>query len=340
MCCNGLSDNRRGFILVFSLWVLAFLTVLAVGVASGIGQKVLLLKKLDERARMKYVLDAAAATAKAYIRLQLEKSEYLYNVDVKSRLHNNVSVFSEIALGEDRAQISYVSRDGNANVLLFGVIDEERKININTASVITLNRLLVKVLGLRADDARLMAESILDWRKVGSSQAAGFFSDEYYANLQFPYKKKDGDYEILDELLLVKGMTKDNVERILPYVTIYGDGRININTAPAEVLFAIGVDDELIAKILTARRGKDGVEATGDDLVFTKTFDIAAELNAVENLKPKEAWSFVAFNIHVLLSVISFYFSINIQGSIKRSSWFKNARSVFSARENKILYWR
>ena len=55
------------------------------------------------------------------------------------------------------------------------------------------------------------------------------------------------------------------------YVTLYGDGRININTASAEVLdalFGTGYP-ELGGKIADYRRGVDGKVGTDDDRWFT-----------------------------------------------------------------------
>ena len=47
-----ISVQRKGMILVFAIWVLAFLTILAVSVAAGIGQKIILVKRIDERSRL------------------------------------------------------------------------------------------------------------------------------------------------------------------------------------------------------------------------------------------------------------------------------------------------
>lgn len=43
----------------------------------------------------------------------------------------------------------------------------------------------------------------------------------------------------VDELKLIKGIDKDTFEKISPYLTVYGDGKININTAPLPVLVSL-----------------------------------------------------------------------------------------------------
>ena len=129
----------------------------------------------------------------------------------------------------------------------------------------------------------------MDWRKYGESEITGFFSDDYYTNLQYPYPKKNAEYETLDEIMLVKGMTRDMYDKLINYVTIYGDGAVNINTASKDVLESLGLTDTLVDKILSLRRGKDGIDATADDNVFLQTYDIASEVNAATPLTLGEA---------------------------------------------------
>ena len=88
-------------------------------------------------------------------------------------------------------------------------------------------------IGLGMDDMRAgVAASIKDWRDKDSelSIPVGSAEDFLYRGLKYPYEAKDEDLESLDELL-VNGMTKDIFERIKDYVTVWGSGMVNINTA-------------------------------------------------------------------------------------------------------------
>lgn len=329
---------KKGFVLVFALWVLAFLTVLAVSVASGIRQKIIMVRKLDERNRAQHLLESGASLAKVYIRQEMAKSEFAYTPLLKNYLHDNPLVFDQILLGDDRMQIGYTLYDNGSAVERFGVVDEERKLNLNFINDSTLQRLLERVLvGINAGDVKRLTRSILDWRQEGTSEATGFFSDDYYDNLQYPYRKKNANYETMDELLLVKGVSKDVYERIGPYVTVYGDGKININTVSGIVLSALGLEDVLVEKILAVRRGKDGVEATLDDHVFINTFDVAAEVNAVLRLDLHEIRAIDQLNLQGILTGNSYYFSMNI---LAQTPLLKNLRAVFSLKSNRFLYWR
>lgn len=71
---------------------------------------------------------------------------------------------------------------------------------------------------------------------------------DYYRNLAKPYRCKNQPMEVLSELMLVKGMTREtfrgpaDAEQARPamgleqFLTVYGEGRVNINEASATVL--------------------------------------------------------------------------------------------------------
>jgi len=61
-------------------------------------------------------------------------------------------------------------------------------------------------------------------------------------------------FRSINEVLLVEGMTKETFLLFKDLVTVYGTGRININTASKEVLLALGLDEELAEVIIRFRR--------------------------------------------------------------------------------------
>jgi len=66
-----------------------------------------------------------------------------------------------------------------------------------------------------------------------------------------------------DELKLVNGMTGEIFNKISPYVTTYGDGKINVNTAEIPVLMSLDKDiDESIAKEIIKYRKTTPFENT------------------------------------------------------------------------------
>jgi len=84
----------------------------------------------------------------------------------------------------------------------YGVIDEASKLNINTATL----DMLLKLPGMTPE----LAASIIDWRDADDTPTEGGGGESsYYLTLPDPYYCKNGPFETLDELLLVKGATRD-----------------------------------------------------------------------------------------------------------------------------------
>lgn len=77
----------------------------------------------------------------------------------------------------------------------------------------------------------------------------------YYNNLETPYECRNGPIETTEELLLVKGITPDVFERIRDFITVYGDGKININHASKHVIESLSEKmDAALAQIIIDRR--------------------------------------------------------------------------------------
>jgi type II secretory pathway component PulK len=334
--------DHAAFILIFVLWALAFLAVLAVAVGLGAGQKIALLKHLENRSQSRLAAEAGAKKAVSVLMDDVENSLFGFSAASKQRRHNNPSEFTGKLSEEISFEVSCRAYDDVAQALTSraGLCDEQGKINLNTTDAATLKRLIEDVLALSSNDARALAVSIIDWRDYGEHEAAGFFSDDYYSNLDFPYDLKDQKYERIDELLLVKGMDGGIYNGLLPYLTIYGDGKININTVSGKVLVAFGLDAALAEKILKVRRGPDGIEATGDDHIFARTFDVAIEVNAVEPLLEKEARAIDALNLlQVLSTASSVYSARSFSYDVRESAPGASVMFVYNAAGQKMMYW-
>jgi general secretion pathway protein K len=80
----------------------------------------------------------------------------------------------------------------------------------------------------------------------------------YYMKLNPPYKCRNMPLDSIDELLAIKGVTAETFERIRSYITIYGEEKININTAPEEVIESLSekMDTVLAQAIIDKRKYK------------------------------------------------------------------------------------
>lgn len=83
-----------------------------------------------------------------------------------------------------------------------------------------------------------------------------------------------------EDLLSIDGMTQEIYVQMKDLVTVYGDGRVNVNTAGPAVLAALGFSTELIDRLKAFRAGEDAEEGTEDD-------GIVADINKLtEQLLP------------------------------------------------------
>ena len=83
----------------------------------------------------------------------------------------------------------------------FGITDESSKLNLNTATLTMLQQLP----GMTDE----FAASIIDWRDADSDVTASGAESEYYLRLPDPYECKNGPLETVEELFLIRGVTKD-----------------------------------------------------------------------------------------------------------------------------------
>jgi DNA uptake protein ComE-like DNA-binding protein len=130
------------------------------------------------------------------------------------------------------------------------LIDEESRININSATAEVIARLP----GLDLSLAEAITTSALR------------------------------PFHIKQELLSVAGVNAETFDKFKDFITVHSSGRVNINTAPQEVLEALGLESYLAEAICEFRKGSDGEEATEDDGIFQTVAGITETLNAFRGL--------------------------------------------------------
>jgi len=300
-------------------------------------QKLSLANRLDEKDKLRFIAEAGIQRGFMEFKINPMKS---YD-SLSDGWSNNPSSFKDIEVGDGEFSLLYDYADKKSGLIgkRYGFIDEERKLNINKIDFKVLARLFKTILSYDDYQAEELAACIKDWRTSGSelSIPEGSAKNSYYEGLQFPYDAKNSDFEVLDELLLVKDVDDNVFDKIKDYVTIYGDGKVNINTASEPVLSALGLDKSIIRKIMLYRAGEDGIEGTSDDNYFANAFDIVPKLSQVYSLSGSE--------VDQLSMVVSRYlvtYSNNFMIKAVASSKGRNPLEVTSVinRNGMIFYWR
>jgi len=154
--------------------------------------------------------------------------------------------------------------DGFVKVM---IEDENGKINVNRAvkgngevdQVIydALSRLFQR----EEVDVGIL-DALIDWIDPNDEGEA---EGNYYLGLDPPFACKNGPLDTLSELRMIKGITDEVYAKISKYLTIYSDGKININTASKEVL--VSLDDEMdegIAEGIIQYREEEPFDTKGE----------------------------------------------------------------------------
>ncbi len=116
------------------------------------------------------------------------------------------------------------------------------------------------------EQAQRIIDSLVDWLDADNRESDFGAESTYYQTLSPPYECRNGPIPVIEELLLVRGITPKLLfgEKKRPglaaYLTVYGqDGKININTAPLELLKALApqLTEDLAAQMDDYRRAEE-----------------------------------------------------------------------------------
>jgi len=120
-------------------------------------------------------------------------------------------------------------------------------------------------------DAREIIDSLIDWIDSGDGDGEEEYGAEnsYYQSLTPPYFCKNGPVESIEELLLIKGFSRELLygteekPALAHLLTALGnDGKININSADRYLLQAIGkgIDDNTADNLISFREEENNKE--------------------------------------------------------------------------------
>ncbi len=163
------------------------------------------------------------------------------------------------ALTEDWAKAEFISAQSEGffrqGAFQVRIVDDAGKIPVNKLVAgngynMPVKDLLVRFLSLPEfnlgpDRVNAIVDALKDWIDKDDLVTGLGAESAHYRNLPRPYSAKNGFLDCIDELLMIKGITKELYEgteetpALRDLLTVYGDGAININTAPPLVLRAL-----------------------------------------------------------------------------------------------------
>jgi general secretion pathway protein K len=197
-----------------------------------------------------------------------------------------------------------------------------------------IKEILVRLLGqpefgLDERKAAEIVDSIKDWID-GDEEVTGYGAESsYYSSLDPPYEAKNAPLDCIEELLMVKGVTKEvfygtkEKPALAGYVTADSDGLININTAPKMVLRALSADiNAAAADKMDEYRRKEG-----NDLSSPQWYK---QVPGMENVTIKAE----------LITVKSNYFKIISVGKMKNMAQSLSGVVKRTGQTVQIIKWR
>ncbi len=300
--------TRRGSILIVAIWTVAFLSALMVNVGVRSGMMVHAARKLTDRTQMNQAAWAALEQGIATL---------------KERLRDGLKPKPAWEIQADTFQVQ----------------DENRKVSLNSASSQVLTALVTQVGGgTKTYTAQEIAAAIVDWRDVDDNPEPRGAESSFYASLNPPYPCKNAPFETVEELLLVRGIDFDFYLKFKEFVTVFGDGKVNLNTAASQVLQALGMSSGLSTKISSFQKGPDGKLGTEDDGQFSSVASFPTELNASVPLSQSELSEATSLSGSGLLTVQSSFFQVKAQGRLAGKSQGREVRCIVDSNGHRVAW--
>lgn len=299
---SPLSTSRRppaGSVLALVLIVLSSMVILSAGLSYRTRIDLRLAQAYARRTQAHYL--AMGGLARAAVLMAA--------AELSPRWVAALGRFARTA-GEERLFEQLQGSGLESHSLAYRVRDEQEYLNVNQSDPAAWS-------GLSGIDAELMA-GLLDWIDTDDNVRSQGAEADYYSRLSSPYTPKNLPCAFPKELLLVRGVTRERymgselssyqkvragaaAERnppasgplgteinfgLLDLFTVFGNGKINVNTVGKAVLTALpGLDEQAAQAVLTRLAGTDGILGTADDVALTST----QELTQIEGVTALQA---------------------------------------------------
>ena len=327
--------GNRGSIVIVTLWVLAILLLLAVGLAYRVGLELRMARYAQDRLKISYIAKAGFERAVAL----LLKEGAADPVDsLQEEWSHQESLFKEFQVGEGFFSVSYpFFEERGRETRRYGMEDEESRLPLNRATA----EILQRIPGMEEE----LVFSIRAWRGDKDLTAEEIArEDSAYVTLGKPYSRKGEPFESLEELLLVRGMTPSLYDLMKRSSTVYGSGKVNLNTASTEVLEQLGLDREIARRISDIRKGEDGIWGTKDDNVIENISELSSpEIQGLLSLDQDQQLALINFMTaqQNLLTVQSTAFRIQVEARLSQGRAKKRIVAVVDRSKGKgsVRYW-
>ena len=269
------ANPREGAALIVALWVVMILAMLVSSMAFDMRVEANVTGFHRKRLKAEYLSRAGLEWAKVV--LHRDVTESAEGDLILEDGQDEQLVIASINLSRGVA-VSNIRKELGDGVFEVSIIPEEGRRNINLLTDEDWEEVLDQA-GVPEDQWKFLIDSIGDWiDEDDNHRLHGAESDDPFYQ-ERGYEVKNAPLDTIDELLLIKHFNEAIVyggpdpedpnllyTGIANWLTTWGDGRVNVNTASREVLLTIpGIEEWVVDDILEYRTGIDGIPGTRDD---------------------------------------------------------------------------
>lgn len=234
--------GERGFALAAALWILVLVGALGAAFFTAARSQRRAVANGVESARARWAARAGFARATAALDRQLGEP----------------GAAGSLRTAGDSI-VRAVPLELNGVPVEAALLDSRARVHLNRAGRSDLVELFT-ALGIGRARSQRLAAALLDWRDPDARPRPGGAEARDYAALGRPARPRDGPLPSVEELQRIRGFGRGLYRRLLPYVTVVGDGRVNVNSAPPPVLAVLPALDLTAARTVVRARSEETFE--------------------------------------------------------------------------------
>jgi len=224
-------NNQRGIALVVTLLVVSLITAMVVEFSYGVYTGTNNLYNWRDSQRLSLMAKSGINVSARFLSDAVKTQDFTYPGSIELPVENPFEDFN--------------------GLITVKIQDENSKFNIN--SIVFSNGLLNET--AYNSFKRLLKELSID-EKIADRVVDWIDPDNEPRLKDSENGAKDSFLVSTDEMLLIDGITKEDYFKLSSYITVYGDGLININGAEKPVIKCLseGITDELAQRLVDYRK--------------------------------------------------------------------------------------
>lgn len=295
--CNVMTRpgaTRQGSALIIVLWVIGMLAMFISNMAFDAHIEAKITSYYRKRHKAVHLAHSGVELAKLILNKSTEidpnsdaepPEDDSWFMDAKQLAQGN-SLSATYPLGEGEIHINIVTEQARRNVNLLTREEEWEPV--------------LAVGDIPEEYWPELIECFLDWTDSDEEERAdGAESEEYYETLEHPYRARNGALYSVDELVRIKGFTREivyggvlgsddegddpvTVSGIADLLTTFGDKKINVNAASTRVLMTLpdpeGIADIIAGAVLEERDGYEDADGVREPEYFESDGDLFARV--------------------------------------------------------------